>query len=487
MGNKTGFFSFTRIFWIGLAITCVRILYLLFNHRDLDIEESQYWTWSQELSFGYHSKPPLISWAIHLSTVLFGNNEWSVRLFSPIAYLFSAFFIYHVGKALFNQPIGFWSALTLLFLPGVSYSATIISTDPFLILFWSMALYYFIRGLQTQKIVDWIICGIAIGFGLLSKFTMLIFFLSALSYLLISQQYRSIWRKPGCYLAVLIGLLIFTPNLIWNHYHNNAAIAHVVQHNINLHGFHLHIKNLGVFLLAQSGIFGPILFIFLIIALYHYLTSPYREENKLLLCFGLPMLILVMAEASLVRANGNWAAVAYPSIIIFVIAYLYQQNYLFWLKLTNALHILIILVFFGWELGIAYNWTQPQSNNWTDFGKQVAQQRQTYPQSEFLVDNRDLWSKSIYYGKVSRNNLFVWDPHHTIDWVDNPAHLDIPLGKDFILITYFPKLKKSMVRAFQYHQQLTEINIDQRMRRRQDKIYIYRLENYLGDSAGISH
>src|SRR5262249_12052746 len=143
--------TFKRFLWVALAITALRIIYLFINHRELDVEEAQYWTWSQHLALGYHSKPPMISWVIDFSTWIFGNSEWAIRFFSPITYLFSALLLYGCGKILYDDTIGFWSGLTVLLLPGVTYSAAIISTDPILLLFWCLAFYAFINACKFKK------------------------------------------------------------------------------------------------------------------------------------------------------------------------------------------------------------------------------------------------------------------------------------------------------------------------------------------------
>ena len=71
-----------------LLITIIRIYSLFVSPIELSVDEAQYWHWSQNLDYGYFTKPPLIAWAIALSTNIFGNEEWAVRLFSPIIHFF---------------------------------------------------------------------------------------------------------------------------------------------------------------------------------------------------------------------------------------------------------------------------------------------------------------------------------------------------------------------------------------------------------------
>jgi 4-amino-4-deoxy-L-arabinose transferase-like glycosyltransferase len=468
-----------RFFWIALLITALRIVYLFFNHRDLDVEEAQYWTWSQHLALGYHSKPPMISWIIHISTLWFGNSEWALRLFSPVAYLFSALCLYQCGKHLYHATIGFWAGITVLLLPGVTYSATIISTDPFLLLFWSIALYTLVNACRTRRMRWWLGCGVSIGLGLLSKYTMLAFFLSMVLYLICSHENASLWKKPGPYLAVLVALLVFLPNVIWNMQHGAAAVHHVIEHNVDIEGLHFNLKNFGRFLLGQAGILGPIILIFLIVALRNAYELGRHEGSRLLLCFTIPMLALISLEALLSRAYANWAVAAYPSGVILTVAYMWEHDFRRWLKCSVWLHLIIAIVLCGWELAVTNGytqWPQPAHPNWRDFGAMLSRQHAAYPGMDYLVDDRELWSKTLYYGKIPRDQLYVWDPQQRVDWLDNPAHRQVPFTKNFILITHSADLPISISSHFRRYQRLADFSVNQRLQGRKTHIYFYWLQ-----------
>ncbi len=473
--------SFRRFFWIALAITVLRIVYLFFNHRDLDIEEGQYWAWSRHLALGYHSKPPMISWAIYFTTRLFGNSEWAIRLFSPLTYLGTALFLYGASKDLYHRTIGFWAGIVVLLIPGVTYSASIISTDPFLVLFWSMALYAFINGCKTTQLRWWALCGLAIGLGLLSKYTMLMFFLCSGLYFICAAEIPAPLKKPGPYIAVLIAAVVFAPNVIWNTRHANAALHHVVTHNIAIQGDHVHWLKLESFLISQIGILGPVLIIFLIMALWSSRKmTQHRESTRLLICFTLPPLIIICAEALLSRAYANWAVVAYPSGIILTIAYMWEQHFRRWIKFTVILHILVALLLYGWELAVAYgfyHWPLPNHPNWQDFGAVLNRDHQRHPETFYLVSNRQLWSKSLYYGKVPENNLYVWNPKQKVDWLDSPGHFKLPAGQDFMYITNNPNLATGLKRSFKNYRLLDSMAVNQRLRGRRMTVYVYWLQD----------
>src|SRR5690348_14464901 len=138
--------SYTAAMLAGvLAITGLRLVWLALQPADLYPDEAQYWIWSRHLAFGYYSKPPVVVWLIALTTSLFGDSELAVRLAAPLLHAAAAVFVYGIGARLYDERIGFWSALAYTSLPGVSVSAFIISTDAALLPCWAAALYAFVR------------------------------------------------------------------------------------------------------------------------------------------------------------------------------------------------------------------------------------------------------------------------------------------------------------------------------------------------------
>jgi 4-amino-4-deoxy-L-arabinose transferase-like glycosyltransferase len=478
MKNDLSINRFNRFLWIALAVTLFRIIYLFINQRDLDVEETQYWVWSQHLAWGYHSKPPLISWMIHLSTWLFGNSEWAIRFFCPIIYLLSAGLIYACGRALYDSKIAFWAGLSILWLPGVTYSATILSTDPFLLLFWSAGLYCLIRAQDSGNLVWWLLLGAAIGFGLMSKYTMLVFLLSTVLYFIWEVWSKTAINQWRAIPSLLVALVIFSPNVLWNLHHHNAALNHVVNHNMFWNSSDLfHFKNLLIFLLGQAGIIGPVLLIFLVLALlYQPKESP--QAYRLLVCFTVPMLALIMVQALISRAYANWAVAAYPSGILLIVAYLCKKSFGGWLKASVIVNIIIAVCLAGWELAIAYGycrWPQAAHPSWQEFGKVVSQQQKAYPKTLYLVDNRELWSRLLYYGKILPGNLLVWDPEQSQDWVDGGKNT-IPVNRtNFIFVTYSDHLPESMLKSSQSFKKIDNIQVNQRLRVNPENITFFRV------------
>src|SRR5205823_13226843 len=146
--------------------------------------------WSLHPALGYYSKPPLVAWVIALTTRAFGDSEFAIRLAAPLLHAIAAAFVYGIAARLYNRRTAFWSALAYITLPGVSLSAFIISTDAVLLPCWAAALYAFIRAREPGGGCWWVVVGISAGLGLLAKYAMAYWLLSALGYLLLVPSER---------------------------------------------------------------------------------------------------------------------------------------------------------------------------------------------------------------------------------------------------------------------------------------------------------
>ena len=75
---------------------------------------------------------------------------------------------------------------------------------------------------------------------------------------------------------------------------------------------------------SQLVICGP----FILIAYLFKITKikSYNKNEFLLICFSLPILILIIIQAFLKTSNANWAATAFPGIIILIGSFIYDQK-----------------------------------------------------------------------------------------------------------------------------------------------------------------
>ena len=409
-----------RNFLIFLIFLFIFRLYALkIMHIDLFFDEAYYWYWSKHLAWGYYSKPPFIAFVIKIFTSIFGDNIYGVKIASNLFYSLSAIYVYLISKELFNEKIALLSGIAFITIPGISYLSEIISTDAFLVFFWSFTLYYFIKALKSDKWFYWILSGIGGGVGLLSKPTMIIFVLSVLFYLLIDS--KQTFKNKKLYVAMILAAIIYLPNLIWNYHHNFIMFHHIENISEIQKNSHFHPKKFLEFLGAQFGVFGPVFFGVYLYLIFKISIIFSKKEYKLLYAFSVPFLSVISIQAIIERANANWALPTYVAATILVVFYLYQKSkkWLFVGIFVNI--ILMIIVYFYHPIMHTFGITLTKKNDfyrrvlgWQKLAKQIEPVIVKYPNTKLAFCDRDLMSEMIFYIKPQPLNAQLFNPNKKI-------------------------------------------------------------------------
>jgi hypothetical protein len=125
-----------------------------------------------------------------------------------------------------------------------------------------LAAYFVIRLLKSGDPRWWIAIGAAIGYGMLSKYTMAFFAASIVAGVLLTDARRYL-KSKWLWIGVAISLLVFLPNLLWqvhNHFISLDMLKHIHARDIrigrtkNFLPEQLEITQLG-FLLALAGLY----------------------------------------------------------------------------------------------------------------------------------------------------------------------------------------------------------------------------------------
>ncbi|MEO0383733.1 MAG: glycosyltransferase family 39 protein [Pseudomonadota bacterium] len=320
-----------RLAAIVMGVVIVRLAVLLLTPLDLFYDEAQYWYWSQELALGYFSKPPLIGWLIAASTAICGNSEGCVRSAAPLFHGITTMLVFGLASTLYAPRTAFFAALGYLFAIAVSASSLLISTDVPLLVFWVAGLWAFVHYTRAPSVKLAIGFGVAIAIGLNAKYAMIYFPLCALAYLTFTREVRPLLKRPDLWIGVGIGLLGFLPNLIWNIQHEFITFSHTGE-NISGGGLTFDPLSFLEFFGSQFAVAGPILFAALLFALFKRWRSDTPKADRLLLFFSLPILTLLGLQAFQSSANYNWAATAFPALIIVTTAILMDRTRWQWVR-----------------------------------------------------------------------------------------------------------------------------------------------------------
>jgi 4-amino-4-deoxy-L-arabinose transferase-like glycosyltransferase len=430
---------------VTVAACVVRLVVLFVTPLELHPDEAQYWLWSRTLDLGYFSKPPLIAWIIAATTGIGGDSESWVRLGGPLLHAAAGLLLFFVGRRLYSPAAGLLACGLYTLMPGVQLSSLVISTDaPLLALLSAALLVYASLPAQADRTGPGraAMLGGLIGAAALAKYAAIYAVMGIVLHLLVDRQARRLWTLPMAAAATGAFGLALAPNLIWNALHRFATLSHTVE-NANLDGSSLfNPGEMGEFILTQPGVFGPVAFGALIAGLIIHRVRGLTAQDRMLLCWIAPPLIIVTVQALLSRANANWAAAAYPAAAVLVAAWLLRWRARGWIIAALASQAAIALVFvlcvtrpdIANQIGAANS--LKRSRGW-DATVSALVERAREEQgggrlSAVAVDDRFLFNAAAYYGRDYFGRLGA--PPLTM-WVrqirpNNQAEAEAPLAVD---------------------------------------------------------
>ena len=183
------------------------------------------------MAWGYLEVPPFTSFVGWLATNLFGDSIIAVRIFPLLAGTLVLYLCLKIIQLLGGQK---WAiiigGIAMLISPAYLRSTGFYMPVVFNILFWTSSCYLIVKLIQTQNKNYWYYLGNIGGIGFLNKYSILFYFSGLLIGFLCSKE-RLHFKSKEPYLAILIGLMIATPNLWWQFSHNFPIVNHMQELN----------------------------------------------------------------------------------------------------------------------------------------------------------------------------------------------------------------------------------------------------------------
>jgi hypothetical protein len=198
------------------------------------VDELYYLACGDHLAWGYVDQPPLIAFIVRGVRLTLGDSLLAIRFLPALAgaalVWLTGLMARDLGGGRFAQVL---AALCSLLAPGLLAINGFLSMNAFEPLIWTACAWVFIRIVNTgdQKLWMWI--GALAGLGLENKHSMLIFGAGIVMGLVLTKR-RQCFREPWIWMAGLLALLLFLPNLIWNIQHGFPFLE--LQANIRLSG-----------------------------------------------------------------------------------------------------------------------------------------------------------------------------------------------------------------------------------------------------------
>lgn len=362
-----------RFTWLGeVEVTADEPLYSVRNIGWLDVlygsdqptvyhmlDKLPWWT-----NLSFHDHPPLtfaINYIIHK---IFGISLFVSRLGSVFFGIFSVILIFLVGKKMKNEKVGLLAAFIMAVSVMPVYISRIAIMESIALFFVLLTFYLFILACDNIKYLTWF--GVVVGLSLLAKYTAFFPLPIYLVYLLVYR--RGYFKKFKFYLAIFLGLLVFSPVIIYNiALYNNLGHFDLqfsfllgqdsAQYWSNPVGKELRggiIKRISGLMFYGSFLTPPFLFFF-IFSLFVNLLEIRKKEDRNNRTRNLGLLISVMTVFlfSTFLIGSNFRFLVYPMpFFIILISLLFLNLYNL---LGKKVFFVIFILFFAYELFFSIN------------------------------------------------------------------------------------------------------------------------------------
>jgi 4-amino-4-deoxy-L-arabinose transferase-like glycosyltransferase len=269
-------------------------------------DELYYWCWAQQLQLSYYDHPAMSAVVIRAATLLFGDTVFAVRFPAVVGSTLVMLLLARI------MPAGLGLLAFLAVTPVGLYGSVLMTPDAPLMVFWTAYLVWLVKAherLDADRLHlgTWIVGGLLLGLGGLSKYTMALAVPSAFAAFLLTGTWRR-WLG-GFVLHMVVAVVVASPILLYNAAHDFQPLLFQWRHA--MHRPAPTVAHLPGYLFVQVMLVGLLPFLVLPWAINQWRTL--RTEPRLRVClamFVLPM-IFFLAKAARGPIEANWPLAAY--------------------------------------------------------------------------------------------------------------------------------------------------------------------------------
>ena len=460
--------------WLVLFLTLV--IRLLAGSQFLLVpDEANYWQWSRYLAMGYYDHPPMIAWAIRLSTNLFGNNEFAVRLPTVLGITVASSYLCLLAARWFSCRCAFHTALVSQVILLMNGSALIATPDGLLLPCWAAACYHAAQALDRNRLGQWLLTGIWFGLGLLSKYTMLLFLPSLFFCMLFTRIYRSRLVSYKPWFGLLVGFLVFTPVLIWNSQNNWVTFRHVLYQGGVENSTLFTLNYISDFFGTQVALLSPVIFLLILAGWLDGWTNKRLRpgDGAFLIWMSLTGFAVFTVLSFHVRIYGNWPSPAYLTALV-LIAALYspgQQgraaahhwlwNFGIGLALLMTTAVIVQLFYPLLPIRIDLDRTARETAGWNELGRitDTVVREMDEPDNTFIFGLRYQFASELAFymtGQPRTVSINRWTRPNVYDFWCNDGEL---IGKDAVGVFEYRDMTVRLAEIFDQVDPVEEIPI----------------------------
>ena len=171
--------------------------------------------WGREWVIGTYKHPGLPSWILEASRLATGDTAWSPYLISQIFVAATYLCVFALGCDLMDHRRAAAATLLLPTICFFSWPTSEFNHSVAQMPFWAAFVWAFWRASSSGKTVWWLITAVAAAGGMYAKLSTGIIIATAGGWLLYDRAARSSLATSGCWLALLVFLVLIAPLISW--------------------------------------------------------------------------------------------------------------------------------------------------------------------------------------------------------------------------------------------------------------------------------
>ena len=271
-----------------------------FSNTNLPLDTIEALAWGSNLDWGFSKHPPFSAFAVEFFYNIFGNRDWAYYFLSQIFVTTSFYFVWKFSYLILENKIhSLIAVLTLSSIYFYNFTTPEFNVNISQLPFWALTVYFFWKGLNFNKTIDWALFGFFSVLGFLSKYLFIYILLSLFVFFIFNfKKYKK--SSKNYFLSILASLILLIPHFMWLFENNFVTISYGLNRS-GISDFILlnHFKNPVIFLLKQLIILIPFLLMFFII-IKKFKFKINLNDKKILFLISInfiPILLMLITSA----------------------------------------------------------------------------------------------------------------------------------------------------------------------------------------------
>lgn len=182
----------------------------------MELDEAEQFLLASVFQWGYPSQPPLYSWIVHVVSAISGLNIFALVITKySILFLFYSIF-YLTARSFWEPGKSLAVACSLMFFPLYAYEFNRDLSHSILVTLMAViTCLVYIRLLSKRTLFGYIVVGLCVAFGILSKYNFILFLSALTAASLSTKEGRRVLFDRRILVSVFFCLVVLLPHVVW--------------------------------------------------------------------------------------------------------------------------------------------------------------------------------------------------------------------------------------------------------------------------------